>query len=113
MRTLQTRCLRAASESATQTGAEVVAQQIPAQVASEVVAQAPEALTQVVPVPACVEAPIEPVAVSAAKRARQFDLPSQQAWQPLPDLQPVVQASFAACIVQFTCGITTSRFNST
>ena len=66
---------------------------VPTQAGSEVVTQPVEAPIQVVPVPAAAaDAPLaEPVAVPAAKRARQYALPSQQPWRPIPDLQPLLQ----------------------
>ena len=46
-----------------------------------------EAPLEVVPVPDSIDTPAQGVAVPAAKK-RQYDLPPQQPWQPIPHLQP-------------------------
>ena len=47
-----------------------------------------EAPTQVVPVAPAIDASSEGAVAPASKKARQYDLASQQPWQPLPHLQP-------------------------
>ena len=106
---LPARCLRALSESATQAGSEVVAQQIPTQAGSEIVAQPLEAPIQVVPVPASADAPVEPAAVPAATCSHQYDFrPSTSL---AANLRPTT--CVAASLVQPACGVTTNRLYST
>ena len=87
---------RAASEPTVQVSSEapeVVPVPVAVQPPPEVVPVPPavQAPLEVAPVPAATDSLVEGVVVPAAKRARQYDLPPQQPWQPIPHLQPVLQ----------------------